>query len=69
MHQLCVHAYLCVCVSASKCVSLTYDAGETSCGIVPCDHLVKVRVVKLQTLQKCNVRPLSFRVEDVEQTT
>lgn len=53
-------------VSASKGVLLTYDGREATCGIVPCDQLVQVRVVKLQTLQKRHISPLSFSVEDVK---
>lgn len=55
-----------VCVSASKGVSLTYDGGEASCGILPRHQLVQVRVVELQALQKRHVPPLSFSVEDVK---
>lgn len=54
-----------VCVRLG-CVTLTYDGGEASCGFIPCDQLVKLRVVKLQTFQKCHISPLSFSVEDVE---
>lgn len=53
-------------VSASIGVCLTYDGGEASSGILPCDQLVQVRVVKLKTLQKRDIPPLSFSVEDVK---
>lgn len=53
-----------MCVSAA--VTLTYDGGEASCGFIPCDQLVELRVVKLQTFQKCHISSLSFSVEDVE---
>lgn len=53
-----------MCVSAA--VTLTYDGGEASCGFIPCDQLVELRVVKLQTFQKCHISPLSFSVEDVK---
>jgi len=49
-------------------VRLTYDGGEAPRGFLPCDQLVQLREVEFQTFQKGHVAPLSFRVEDVEQT-
>lgn len=54
-------------VSASRGACLTYDGGEAPRRIVSRDQLVLVGVVKLQTLQKRHITPLSFGVEDVKQ--
>lgn len=48
---------------------LTDDGGEASCGIISCDRLVKLGVIKLQTLQKGPIASLSFSAKDVEKTT
>lgn len=53
-------------VTTYKGFTLTHDGGEASRGIPPCDQLVQVGVVKLQTLQERHVPPLSFSVEDVK---
>lgn len=45
---------------------LTDNGGEASCGFLPRDQLVQVRVVKFQTLQEGHVPPLAFSVEDVK---